>query len=93
MPKNERDNLMAWANMTVGSMLTKNRDGTLKAEPSLWLPPGKPMFIPDCKHDHARPLVLLTADDPKDTFSLIVYRDQLIGRFRGQEKTLVDFDL
>jgi hypothetical protein len=83
---------MSWNRVQLGSVLANNRDGTPKKKPTFWMPPGKPIFIPEGDQMHARPIVMMNAPDKDDTLALILYRNQLVGRFQGEEKVLIEME-
>lgn len=81
---------MSWINAQIGSVLTKNRDGSDKPKPKFWMPPGKPIYIPEGTQNHARPVMIMNAEDPKQSLTLTLYRNQLVGHFQGDRKVLVE---
>ena len=48
------------------------------------------LSIPPDGQDHARPLVMLEADDPDDLFVLILNSTSIDGSYRGMTKRLVE---
>ena len=83
-------NRKRWTKARVGAQLTRNSDGSLRDKPELWMPTKRPLFIPPDGQDHARPLVVLEADDPDDLFVLMLNRTSVDGWFRGMTKRLVE---
>lgn len=81
---------MTWTHAQPGAMMTKNTNGSSKANPTLWLPGNRRLFIPDAKQVHARPLVLLQGDNPDLTFIMTLHRNQILGEFQGRRKVMVE---
>lgn len=81
---------MRWTKARVGSQLTRNRDGSDRDKPELWLPPKMQLMIPPDGQEHARPFVMLEAAEPDNLFVLILNGTSIDGRFQGKTKRLVE---
>ncbi len=81
---------MSWKRAKFGSVLTQNRDGSTKPEPSLWMPPKMQILIPPDGQDHARPFIILEGHTPEQMFRLVLHESAIDGTFQGKTKRLVE---
>lgn len=81
---------MGWKRARFGSHLTLNRDGSPREKMDLWMPPKMQILIPPDDREHARPFVLLEAENPDDLFVIVLNEMSIDGEYRGQTKRLVE---
>jgi len=80
---------MTWTHLKFGTMLTENRDGTLKVRPKLWSPERATFAIPPVGQSHARPFVQFEGPNNAFPLRLLFFPDRIGGVHQGNLRTLV----
>jgi len=78
-----------WTHLTVGTLLTRNTDGTPKETPKFWSPERARFSIPPVTQSHARPYIKLESDGNAFPLELLIFPELIGGMYQNQRRTLV----